>query len=119
MRLAVFSDIHGNCLALDAVLADLRQHPPDAYLCLGDAIQGGPQPAETVTRLRELACPVVMGNADAYLLSGTAADAEPIDPERAARLDAVRAWSVDGLGRHATLPSTGKGPDIDRGFRIQ
>ena len=69
MRLAVISDIHGNCFALDAVLADLRAdlEPVDATVCLGDAIQGGPQPAETVARLRELGCPVVMGNADAWL----------------------------------------------------
>ena len=29
----------------------------------GDAVQGGPQPAQVVARLRRLACPVVMGNA--------------------------------------------------------
>lgn len=97
MRLAVISDIHGNCFALDAVLADLERRPVDAMICLGDAIQGGPQPAETVARLRSLGCPVVMGNADAYLLSGTADDAEPIEPERQARLDAVRAWSLTQL----------------------
>ena len=39
-------------------------------VCLGDAIQGGPQPAQVVSRLKELACPVVMGNADAWLLTG-------------------------------------------------
>lgn len=97
MRLAVISDIHGNCLALDAVLADLERRPADALVCLGDAIQGGPQPPETVARLRALACPVVMGNADAWLLSGVETGDEPTSPERRARLAAVREWSLAQL----------------------
>ncbi len=67
---AVISDIHGNCYALDTILADLRKHPADQIVCLGDAVQGGAQPAQTVARLRELNCPIVMGNADAWLLTG-------------------------------------------------
>src|SRR5262245_39923488 len=94
MRIVVFSDIHGNCVALDAVLADLRQHPADSMVCLGDAIQGGPQPAEVVARLRELACPVVMGNADAWLLSGQNTSPTEAITERQA---AVRAWSLARL----------------------
>src|SRR5919199_6571799 len=84
MRLAVMSDIHGNCVALDAVLKDLKSEGIDQVVCLGDAIQGGPQPAETVQRLRELGCPVVLGNADAFLLSGT--DAGAVEPVTAAQL---------------------------------
>jgi putative phosphoesterase len=68
--IAVISDIHGNCFAFDAVRADLERRPVDRIVCLGDAIQGGPQPAEVVARLRVLGCPIVMGNADAWLLSG-------------------------------------------------
>jgi len=93
MRIAVFSDIHGNCVALDAMLADLREHPADRMVCLGDAIQGGPQPAETVTRLRALGCPVVMGNADAWLLTGEESGAEPISERQLA----VREWSFSRL----------------------
>src|SRR5690349_17179247 len=76
MRIAVISDIHGNCLALDAVLADLQRDGVDWIVCLGDAIQGGAQPAETVARLRDLGCPIVMGNADAWLLTGEETGAE-------------------------------------------
>jgi len=68
MRVAVLSDIHANCFAFDAALADLRQQSFDQIVCLGDAIQGGAQPKETVERLRKLGCPIVMGNADAWLL---------------------------------------------------
>ena len=69
MRIAVISDIHGNCFALDSVLQDIRQQGIEQIVCLGDAIQGGAQPAETVQRLRELNCPVVMGNADDFVLT--------------------------------------------------
>jgi predicted phosphodiesterase len=39
MRIAVISDIHGNCISLDAVLADLKQESIDQFICLGDAIR--------------------------------------------------------------------------------
>ena len=94
MRIAVISDIHGNCLALEAALADIERHPPDQMVCLGDAIQGGAQPAETVRRLRELACPVVMGNADAWLLTGIdTGTAETVSNEQLE----VREWSLSKL----------------------
>lgn len=70
MRVAVFSDIHGNCVGLDAVLADLERHPADQTICLGDAIQGGPQPRQVVERLQDLGCPVIMGNADSWVVTG-------------------------------------------------
>lgn len=97
MRIAVISDIHGNRVALDAVLADLELNPAEFIVCLGDAIQGGPQPAQVVSRLRELACPVVMGNADAYLLSGAETGNEQISPQRLKDLTAVRQWSFAQL----------------------
>jgi len=97
MRLAIISDMHGNCIAFDAVLADLKLHPADGIVCLGDAIQGGPQPAEVVMRLCELACPVVMGNADAWLLTGQETGAEVISPERLRKMNAVREWSLAQL----------------------
>lgn len=97
MRLAVISDIHGDCVALDAALADLRRYAIDQMVCLGDAIQGGPQPAEVVARLRELACPVVMGNADAWLVTGEETGAEKIPPERLRKMNEIRAWSLSQL----------------------
>jgi putative phosphoesterase len=69
MRLGVISDIHGNRLALDAVLAALEQESLDELVCLGD-VAVGPQPSEALDRVRELGCPVVMGNWDAAFLNG-------------------------------------------------
>ncbi|MFN8177620.1 MAG: metallophosphoesterase family protein [bacterium] len=97
MRIAVLSDIHGNGVALDAVLADIPRQSVDAIVCLGDAVQGGPQPADVVARLREIACPVVMGNADAWLLSGATTRQENIAPERLVKMQAVREWSLAQL----------------------
>lgn len=93
MRIAIISDIHGNCVALDAALADLRRQGVEQVVCLGDAVQGGPQPVETVQRLREVACPVVMGNADAWLLAEENDTAEPTSPQQRE----VRAWSLSRL----------------------
>ena len=97
MKIAIISDIHGNAVALDATLVDLRRQAIDQVVCLGDAVQGGPQPAQVVARLRELACPVVMGNADAWLLTGQDTGSEPISPERRVKMDAAREWSLAQL----------------------
>jgi predicted phosphodiesterase len=68
MRIAIIADIHANLTALDAALADIEALRPDQVVCLGDVAALGPQPRQVVERLRALGCPVVMGNADAWLL---------------------------------------------------
>ena len=45
MRVGLISDIHGNRLALDAVVAELEKEDLDQIVCLGD-VAVGPQPAE-------------------------------------------------------------------------
>jgi predicted phosphodiesterase len=97
MKTAIFSDSHGNCVALDAVLRDWKEEAIDQIVCLGDAIQGGPQPVQVVARLRDLACLVVMGNADDFLLTGTESGAEPISDERRLQLNVVRRWTLSEL----------------------
>jgi len=91
MRIAIFSDIHGNCLALETVLVDIKKSQIDSIVCLGDAIQGGAQPSETVAVLRDLACPTVMGNSDDWLLTGkTIESLLPLNYE-------IRDWSLSKL----------------------
>jgi len=66
--------------------------------CLNsDMIQSGPQPAETVQLLREIKCSIVMGNSDAWLMTGVETDAHLISEERCKKLDIVRAWSLSKL----------------------
>src|SRR5689334_16834432 len=69
MRIAVIADIHGNLAGLEAALEDIAREQPDATVCLGDVAASGPQPHQVVAQLRELHFPVVMGNADAWLLN--------------------------------------------------
>jgi predicted phosphodiesterase len=68
MRLGLIADIHGNLVALEAALAALASARVDQIVCLGDAAASGPQPQAVLERLRDLGCPVVMGNADAALV---------------------------------------------------
>src|SRR6266498_621411 len=97
MRVAVISDMHGNDLAFEVIEADIQRQRIDQIVCLGDAIQGGPQPAAVLQRLRRLGCPVVMGNADAWLISGEETGDEGIPPERLKKMGDVRNWSLSQL----------------------
>lgn len=97
MRIAVISDMHGNAVAFEAVEEDMQGHRIDQIVCLGDAIQGGPQPAAVLRQLQRLGCPVVMGNADAWLLSGIETANEEIPPERLKKMNEIRLWSLSQL----------------------
>ena len=67
MRFAAFGDIHGNLFALQAALADLRRHAPDALIVTGDLVYKFPWGAEVVDLLRSVPCHVVLGNAELYV----------------------------------------------------
>ena len=64
MRLAVFSDVHGNRYALDAVLAHIASQPPQATYCLGDLVGYGAHPNEVVEAVEHGGFPTIMGNYD-------------------------------------------------------
>jgi predicted phosphodiesterase len=93
VRLALISDMHGNRVALDAVLADIERIGVDGGVCLGDVAQGGPQPAEALDRVRELGWPVILGNADDFLLRIPDDSPEPITERQLA----VREWTRSRL----------------------
>ncbi len=48
MRLAIFSDVHANFHALEAVWGDIQQQKPDAVYCLGDLVGYGAEPNEVI-----------------------------------------------------------------------
>jgi predicted phosphodiesterase len=75
-RLAVISDIHGNSLALKAVLADLDAQGGDVHLIvLGDLVVYGPDPGGVLALLRERGPAFyVGGNTDRYLVEGRYCD---------------------------------------------
>ena len=64
MRFAIFSDIHSNLEALEAVMADARQRRCTHFVCLGDVVGYNANPGECIELVRELDCPVVKGNHD-------------------------------------------------------
>ena len=75
--MAVLSDVHGNAVALEAVLADVEAAAPDLIVFGGD-LTWGPLPLETLDLVRALTTPTlcVRGNADRALLEGSDAPTE-------------------------------------------
>jgi predicted phosphodiesterase len=53
MQVAIFSDVHGNATALQAVLANIERRRPDYIVFAGDLCVFGARPATTVGLLRE------------------------------------------------------------------
>ena len=70
MQVGLISDIHGNRVALEAVLEDMP--PVDDLYCAGDVVGYNPWPAACVDEVRERGIPTVLGNHDAAVAAGTA-----------------------------------------------
>lgn len=71
VRLGVVADIHGNSVALEAVLADAEGCGVDRWWVLGDVVLFGPRPVEVLQMLAELpGVAYVSGNTDRYVLTG-------------------------------------------------
>ena len=64
MRIALISDLHGNAVALEAVLAHADRMGVDETICLGDVATLGPRPREVVGMLRDRGCRCILGNHD-------------------------------------------------------
>lgn len=97
MRIAVLADIHGNILALEAVLADLgRRGGADLIVNLGDCASGPLWPRETVERLMALEWPTVRGNHDRRVPLDPLDEMGPSDRFAHDRLtEAQRDWLAD------------------------
>jgi predicted phosphodiesterase len=63
-RFAVFSDVHGNLPALEAVLVDVERRGIPDVLCLGDLVGYGPFPNEVAQLVRTRGIPTLLGNYD-------------------------------------------------------
>ncbi len=107
---ALVSDVHGNDVALAAVVAELERLGVSEVVCLGDVAQGGPQPREVLDRLAGLGWPVVLGNADAFLL-----DSDGLGEPRTEALLAVREWSLAQLGAEHLAQIRSFPPTVARG----
>lgn len=67
MRVAIFSDVHGNLTALEAVLDDIKQQSPDLTLFAGDLCVDGARPSACVKRVRNENISAIYGNTDQRL----------------------------------------------------
>ncbi len=93
MRLAILADIHGNVLALEAVIADLAEAAPDLVVNLGDCVSGPLWPRETLDILVAKGWPTVRGNHDRWGAETPRAEQIGCDAYAYDMLDARgRAW---------------------------
>jgi predicted phosphodiesterase len=93
LAFALISDIHGDARAFDAVLTELERLGVGDAIVLGDVAQGGDEPAAVLDRLAELGWPVILGNADHFLLEIPTESNEEFTEAQLAR----REWSLAQL----------------------
>lgn len=100
MRIALFSDVHGNAAALEAVMKEIRERGSmDAVVCAGDMVFLGPSPEEVVDILQAEEIRMVRGNADDLVSGLLPIETEAgSDPRRLDRLRAHVEWNRVRLG---------------------
>jgi putative phosphoesterase len=64
MKIALFSDIHANLPALEALFRDVEEKDPDAVYCLGDLVGYNIWPNEVINEIRKRRIPTIAGNYD-------------------------------------------------------
>lgn len=93
MKVAIFSDVHGNLTALEAVLADIEQQAPDRVIFAGDLCMFGARPLACVQRLQAAShILLVYGNTDEWIMQ---------PPEIGPDMDEKRKASVEGVRENA------------------
>lgn len=93
MKYLIFSDVHGNLEALEAVLEWGMRSGVGFYLCLGDLIGYGANPNECIDRVQKLdSCVCIKGNHDAAI----------IDPAERSFFHEVALKGVEFTERHLT-----------------
>jgi predicted phosphodiesterase len=93
LRIAVISDIHANLHALETVLAELDEEPPDAVWNLGDTVGYGPRPNECCELALERAELSLVGNHDLVAIGAGDVAVEDFNPEAAA----AASWTGEEL----------------------
>ncbi|MEX2502122.1 MAG: metallophosphoesterase family protein [Trueperaceae bacterium] len=96
MRYLLLSDVHGNVVALKAVLADARRHGYDAVAFLGDAVGYYPAIDASVRVLADLEPAfALIGNHDAQLLAFR--DGRPFDDSAGGLVGEVLARQAEAI----------------------
>ncbi len=118
MRLGLLSDVHGNRIALEAVVSDGTRNGVEGWWVLGDLVAIGPDPVESLEIMADLPnVRFVRGNTDRYVVSGDRPSPHAQDVERDPALlplflavESSFAWTRDQMGQQdlawlAALPA--------------
>ena len=101
--IAILGDIHSNLDALNVVLDDCRSEGVTDFLCTGDVVGYNACPRECLSIVRDLGCPVVMGNHDEYVSS--VHDLGDFNPNAATVIEWTRGQlSAEDIGWLRELP---------------
>lgn len=118
MRIAFLADIHGNLLALEAVLADLEAQSPDQVYLVGDQINRCPWNTEVLDIVTERGWPAIHGNHDLVVGRIRTPENRPPFTEQSAfptlwwtqetlpdhHLETIRKWPAELVIAHDGLP---------------
>jgi predicted phosphodiesterase len=103
MRFAALADIHGNALALEAVLQDMDKLGISTAVNLGDFFSGPIDAGKTASLLMERNFPSICGNHDRYLIEQDPSDMGPSDKAAFGQLDKVHLAWIAGLPKTLTV----------------
>lgn len=95
MRFAFISDIHGNSVALEAVLEDINKRNIDKIYVLGDLCFRGHNPKRALDIIRSLEVDVIRGNADEWVLRGVQKGEVPDNVLE--MMNKERTWTISKL----------------------
>jgi putative phosphoesterase len=99
MRLGIVADVHGNDVALRAVLKDAERLGVDRWWALGDLLLFGPRPAEVLELLQGLpGISMLRGNTDRYVLTGEQPAPHATVAEAAGSIDLVERYAAMAAG---------------------
>jgi predicted phosphodiesterase len=99
VRLGVIADIHGNEVALRAVLEDAACLDVDQWWALGDLVLFGPRPAEVLELLQGLpGIGMLRGNTDRYVLTGEQPAPHATIADAARSIDLVERYAAMAAG---------------------
>lgn len=100
MKVAIFSDVHGNLTALKAVLESISQEPDiDRIIFAGDIGAFGPRPDACIDLIQEGQVEAITGNADEWILKPPQLHDGLSEQERERRLhlQAILFWTREQL----------------------
>lgn len=105
MKIAVFSDIHANLAALEAVIEDINSWQPDQVIMAGDLVNRGPRPAECLALFQEWQRTngwlAIRGNHEDYVIKQSEEAGQDFGP--AFEVHRASYWTYTRLGRNVSV----------------